>query len=307
MRVKKNIIAIRENNYLGKVVNFYSVSKNADKEYYTDIEVIKNEENFNLTNSEKKIIQLISEYNDKQILRIFNKKKKLNIQDFFNSITREFFETRIRNYVEIRLKKIIDIAIEQDIPIYYKSGKNIYEDDYIVSYKNPAEAIFNFTKENDHTEYFLSIRQNGTDTHLFNKGFQVLVNNPAYVIINNKLHIFKDIDSKKLLPFFIKKNVRIEKRMEKTYYEKFILNSLKNYHVNAIGFDIDILKYEPILKIEISTNIDSRLAILPYFYYKDSRFPVHIPPSPKIWMQNISISFFNLLYIGIKLEKAKVG
>jgi len=304
MRVKKNIIAIRENNYLGKVLNFYSVSKNDNKEYYSDIEVIKNEDNFNLTHSEKKIIKLISEYNDNQILRIFNKKKKLSIQDFFNSINQEFFESKIRGYVEIRLKKIIDIAIEHDIPIYYKSGKNIYEDDRILSYKNPAQAIFNFTKENDHTEYFLSIRQNNTDTHLYSKGFQILVKNPAYVVINSKLHIFKDIDSKKLLPFFIKKNVRIEKRMEKTYYEKFILNSLKNYHVNAVGFNIELLNIEPKLKIEFSTNLDSRLAILPYFYYNDFRFPVHIPPTPKIWMQNTEDNYsFKKLIRNTEKEK----
>ncbi len=303
MTNKKFIIGVREHNYLGLVLNAYWVTPERNKDFYTKIEALSLEKEDEVTLVESKILRLINQNSDHELLRVFSKKKKISTQDFFTSMKQEFFKERIRPYIELRFKKILDLLIENELPLFFKLGANIHFDDEIRVKTVAAKAIFNFTKKNDHTEYFLSILQESKETNLFNKPFYILVNEPAYVIINSELFHFEDIDSKKLLPFFLKKYVSIEKRLEQTYYEKFILHSLNKYEVKALGFVIKEMKLQPKLKIQLQTGLDGKLSFLAFFFYGKESIAVHLSVKPKVWFEKKEDRFtFFRLHRAVEVE-----
>ncbi len=279
------IVAVREHNYLGHILNAYFIDKKEPKEFFTEIESVKGENEKNLNLHQREIVRLISQFSDSEILRVFSKKKKISIQDFFTGIEKAFFEERIQPYLESRIKKILDIIISHQIPLYYKSATNIHKDDKIVTHAESSQAVFNFIKDNNHTKYFLSIIQNHKEKSLLHASFLVLVNQPAYVILNNTLFFFSDIDSKKLLPFFSKEYISISQSAEAAYYEKFVLQSLKHYQVRANGFEILKLEQSPELKLQLNTIISGQYGLIPTLHYGEKSFYAKDKAEKLVWME----------------------
>jgi hypothetical protein len=69
------------------------------------------------------------------------------------------------------------------------------------------------------------------------------------LIIDDKLYGFEsEIDGNKLQPFLNKKFIAIPRKIEETYYEKFVAPLVASFNVWARGFEIETDRYplEPI-------------------------------------------------------------
>ncbi|PLX23885.1 MAG: helicase SNF2, partial [Marinilabiliales bacterium] len=177
-------------------------------------------------------------------------------------------------YIEKRLVKCTDLIQEMNIDLYFKEKpKYVNSDDKIVLQRGYAQAVFNITKVDHETQYFLNIRHNNKELSLLNKSGIILTQNPCRIIIDSNLFIFKDIDAKKLLPFFNKDCIHIPKSSEKKWFETFALESIKQYNVKAKGFDIN--KVITIKEAELSFEYDLQAnptLILSFIYNKQVKF-----------------------------------
>jgi hypothetical protein len=72
---------------------------------------------------------------------------------------------------------------------------------------------------------------------------------------------FRDIDGKKLLPFFSREYIEVPKPTEKKFLETFVLNAIAKYRVKASGFVIENLDIKPIPTLSIEKDLSGR-----YFY-----------------------------------------
>lgn len=229
--------------------------------------------NYQLSESELKLVKIAENYTDQHILKLFSK-KKLTVKEFFKKLDPEYAGKYIKPYLEKNLSKLFALLSLSKIRCFKRTKKesNLYGTDEIKTFENPAEVIFNFHKTDTEIHYHISISQNGKEIQLNEKNGKLLSNEPCWLLMDNKLFSFKEIDGKKLLPFFNKTHISIDKKFEKKYFEGFILNSIKKFKVNYSGFDIIQLKpvKETILTVEKDLKGDP--VFIPKFSYNEKTY-----------------------------------
>lgn len=214
------------------------------------------------------IQNFINQYEDSSIASFFTKKKE-DAVTFIKNVRGELIESKIRPYIERKLHNIIKLIPESNLRIYYKDRKytGIYPADELTIAGPNAKAVFNFNRTPDSLEYFLDIRYKNQSISLKNKKALILTNEPCTVMVDNNLYRFKNIDSKKLKPFFNKKFISIPKQTEKVYFEKFILNAVNNFEVKANGFDIIEEKSQPKANLYMQNDMQGNPVLLLKFGY----------------------------------------
>jgi hypothetical protein len=252
-------IVIYKHRDFGFIASAFLINLKAGKEFFLVEERIDpvNLDHYSFTKAQQTIVRKCDDMSDKSIVRIFDKKKK-GFTSFFKGINKDYIETHIQPYIEKRLSVALDLVREHEIPLYMVSerSKTLFPEDQLVTSKQSAEALFNFIKTEDSFQYFLSIDHPEKDISLTGKKGHVLINFPCYLVLENHLYHFEDIDGKKLKPFFEKEFITIPKSAEKKYFESFVLNSLKKYKVKATGFVAEKIQPKPegILSLEKNLN-----------------------------------------------------
>lgn len=256
---KKFILALAEHRVAGYVFVPYLAELQVKSDYYTLVERITNDDirkrPAEFTDDQKALVKIIEEYSDTELVRVFSKKRLTN-QEFIAGLTAEVLNNQIRPYIERRLVRIVDLLKKTEIETYFKdSPKQIYCSERILIEKDPAEAVFNFDLTSDGLKYYLSISHRQKEMKLTNKPGIILVNEPCHLILENHLLIFKDIDGKKLSPFFKNESVNVPKAREKEYMEKFVLNTIKKFRINYKGFKITENAPKPIMQLALEGDL----------------------------------------------------
>ncbi len=265
------IITVTEHRTLGYIFVPYLVTKKPPKDFYVlnrrlnsgDIE----EDPERFSDAEQKIVKLTEEYSDTSLIKIFSR-KKISPGDFHSQLTAEDIQNKIRPFIEKRIQKCIELIIAEQIPLYFKllTG-NIHQSDKITVEQEPASVVFNFHRHTEGIKYFLTIRHNEHEMSLTNKSGIIMVNAPCHLILENTMYIFRDIDGKKLLPFFNKSHIDIPAEKEKQYFEIFVKKAIKNYHVNSKGFNIITHSGHPASILSIENDLSGNPVLLLSFDY----------------------------------------
>ena len=272
---KKFILALSEHRVVGYVFHPYIAELQGKSDYYTLVERLTNDDirkrASEFSDDQKKIVKLIEEYSDTDLVRAFSK-KKINNQEFIAGISGEMLLNHIRPYIEKRLLRIIEILRTSSIEVYFKdSPKQVYCSEKIEIEKVSAEAIFNFILNETEFKYFLSISHKNQEMKLTNKPGLILVNEPCHLVINNRLLVFNDIDGKKLNPFFRNEFINVPKAREKEYLEKFVLNAIKKFRVNCSGFQIINESPIPTSKLSLEGDLQYNPVLNLTFDYGNSK------------------------------------
>ncbi|PID87730.1 MAG: hypothetical protein CSB06_03580 [Bacteroidia bacterium] len=233
-------------------------------------DVLKNKSLF--SKNEIEITRLISSYSESNILKIFSRQK--NINTFLKNTNSEYIATRIRPFIEQKIEQIIHIIRTCNIPLYVRDEAytTIYDTDQITLRKDPANIIFNIRRTDNGTFYNLSAKYNRREIQLYKTPALILINKPAYLLINSSLHYFQDIDAKKLLPFFSKKNIFIPQSIEKKWFESFAKSAIKNFEVNASGFVVEEKHFDPQTEAVLNEDFTGQYVIMLYFRYGEKKY-----------------------------------
>ena len=153
----------------------------------------------------------------------------------------KLIQRKIERYIEYQRAKILSLV----------DGKRLFE---MGNYREPAAkeikvlekkatVLFHFRKNDKNTHYFPTIKHDGVKVDFQYKGASIICNNPAWMILENKLYHFeKKVDGNKLKPFLDKKFIVIPKNVEETYYRKFVVPLVASFDVYAKGFQINSLR-----------------------------------------------------------------
>ncbi len=263
------VILYKHRNF-GYIASPFLIRQKKGKEFFVIEERIDpvNIEYFDFDNAQQNIIRKCDDMSDKCIVKVFDKKKK-GFTAFFKNLTRDIIENHIQAYIERRLSVVLDLVREHEIPLYMVSerSKTLFPEDCLITSKQSAQALFNFIKTDESFHYFLSIDHPEQDIILTGKPGQILVNMPCYLILENYLYHFEDIDGKKLKPFFQIDYVTIPKTAEKKYFETFVFNSLKKYKVKAHGFLVEDVQPKPEGILSLEKNLNSTPVFILKFQY----------------------------------------
>ena len=239
------IYSIYEHQYLGLLYESYIVQLNAKGELTYQYQNVssKNIQEFasGISKNDVELVKLMDAIQQDAILRRFNK-KGLKTFDFFQRVFRGekpdlATQGAIVNFLEKYRIEILPKLIGSRVFVMTNDGIPIGTEVTIPQEK--AKVYFNFKREENHTIYFPVVKCAGERVKIQFTGTQMLLDKPAFILSQNVLYHFDEhVEAKKLKPFFNKGNILIDRKIEKTYYQKFVGPLISQFNVFAEGFEI---------------------------------------------------------------------
>ncbi|GHT78598.1 helicase [Bacteroidia bacterium] len=227
-----------------------------------------------LTDVQQQLVRWTAQYSEKEMARVL--RGKMNAWDFVQSLTDEMIANELRPYVERRLRHCFELLPKCDARIFMKdSAQRIYLSKEIFYDTTPAEAVFNFHyTPADGLRYFLSISHHDKEIALLGRQLILLVNQPTSMLLDNHLLHFKDIDSKKLIPFVRQEYIAVPRQTEEKYFKTFVVDNIRRYRVKADGFNVEDEPSEPIPILSLEKDLRYRPVLLLKFDYGNGRRPI---------------------------------
>lgn len=236
----------------GNILQAQILEKEPGRDFYTPGEYVQNDESTGafqrLSPMQREVVRLIDEYSDRNLHRIFSRKK--TVKQFQDSVDKEIIRDHIRPYIEKRLYKILEVARDMRISVFVKDkgSRNIFPEDFIIIEKTPASPVFSF-QFGTQLSYSLYLIHGEHRLVLKDTPLEIVSNFPNTILLGNSLFFISDIDGKKLKPFLTRERVIIPEGFEEKYFASFIRNTLRDYHALTEGFEVVTL--EPDRKAEL--------------------------------------------------------
>ncbi|WP_026956236.1 DEAD/DEAH box helicase [Algoriphagus vanfongensis] len=248
-----------------------------------------------LDTGDYQLIKLMDAMQPEEVIKSFiPKKKNIRPKDFLQKIfdpktEDKSIQTLLEARLEIQRSKILPLLVGKRLFEMGSDGNPTWREITINATK--ATVLFHFHKNPENTHYWPTIKFEGEKLEWQYKGGYLICKDPAWLIVNEQLFHFEgELDGKKLVPFLNKKFIVIDKKMEPTYFRKFMAPLLTQYDVDARGFEISVDRGRPevLLKIhELPGNQgndlfgkegeqleEDKIVFELRFQYGDSDFPV---------------------------------
>jgi superfamily II DNA or RNA helicase len=274
------VLFVSENRFLQHLLISAMVVRQPGKDFFTLNEVVTNQsssyKNGHLSIDQKQIVDTIALYEDKNLSKVYNGKKK-PVRNFIETIDKKLFTENIRPFIDSCIVKCLQIALENNIPVYNsKNGNtNFFEDDRLQLVANSPELLFNFEKTDQGLRYHQTLLVKGKEQSLYGKSHILLSKFPCRIVIDDQLFSFNDVDGAKLIPFFTKKQISVPAHLEHTYFETFILTAITKFQVNAQGFDIIECRFKPRFVVKVVENLSGEKCFFLDIHYGETVFEHH--------------------------------
>lgn len=250
--------AFQENQFLNDIKRIHS----DDKEI---VDII-------LSEAEKRVIEISKAYSDQELVARFATRGETLIS-FLASVEDTFTEQHIRPFIERKMEDMFLIIKEYNLPVYsYDRNASLYVSEAVYAIPEPAEVLFKFVRQDENILYRQLISINGKQFRLSEYNPRVIIRSSCKLIADGKLIWFSEpIEDKKLIPFFLKDEVIIPSRVEKTWFEKFLVGTIQRFPVEAEGFDIEEVTGIPVLILHLENSWQGSTVIRLMFRYNESR------------------------------------
>ncbi|MBI9039480.1 MAG: DEAD/DEAH box helicase [Bacteroidales bacterium] len=280
-------IIINHHRFFGYIFSPYLLEKDEKKFYLIKTKLTENNLNHYskiLTGHQIKIVNIIEEYNERNLKSVFTN-KNISIREFIQNLKPEFISNHIRPFIERKIVNCIDLLQESETKLYLSEGSSaIYPENEVETQKYAAETVFNFIKSDNESKYFLSLKpvqktslsKLEKNLELTNKEAIILSDSPCILLLEKKLYFFKEkIEGKKFQVFFTKKFITVPKSAEEKFYKTFAAKCIANFSVEANGFQIieKLPNKKAILSLEKDFSNNSSYVL--HFQYDERKFPAN--------------------------------
>ncbi len=298
------IYSMYEHQYLGYLFEPFVVQLNIKGDLTLQTQNIwsKNAKEFStgLNEVDYQLIKWMDATQQEVIVKKFSA-KKINAVEFFLKVFDtekgdKLVQEAVLDYIS-NLKSQILTALLKNKRLFVMSqdGDPIRTEIQIMP--KPANTLFHFMRNPENTHYFPTIKYDGQKLEFQYKNALIINDEPAWLMVENKLYHFeKEIDGKKLKPFLYKKFILVPKNIEEAYFRKFVLPLITMFDVHAKGFEIKTERFSPKAVLNISEiksnnisssvnlfgevidnsfdeNPDSNVVFSLNFKYNDRKFP----------------------------------
>ena len=240
------------------------------------------------------LVHWIDQCSEREMARVM--RRKTNTMNFVRSLTDEIIDREVRPYIERRLLRCFDLLPDSNTRLFLKdSPERIYQKNEIFYINETAEAIFNFHYQHDEgLRYFLSVYFDSEEISLLGKRLIPLIEQPSVMAIDNRLLRFKDIDSKKLMPFVTKKYISVPKQVEEKYFKTFVIENIRKFRTNVQGFTVVDEAEAPTPVISLENDLRYRPTLILRFDYGNGRKPFNAG-TPSV--TEVSLDMYNGQYV----------
>ncbi len=256
----------------GNILQAQLLEKEPGKEFFTPREYIQNDESTQafqrLTPMQREVVQLIDAYSDRNLHKIFSKKR--TVMEFLDHVDEVTIQNHIRPFIEKHLFRILLIARDNRLSLFVKDKghRNVFPEDFIRMEKQPAEPVFSFKYE-EKLAYSLSILHGDNRLVMGDNVVEIVSNLPCTLILEDTLFFINEIDGKKLKPFKNKDQVIIPKEVETKYFSSFVKNTLRDYNTITEGFTVTELKPDLTAELVLEVGLNDRPVWILVFHYND--------------------------------------
>jgi len=241
-----------EHEYLGHLFETFVVQVDANGRLTLKHQNIsfKNAEEFasGLDDIDFKLIKLIDSINQDSIVRKFYNKKVSPRVFFLKVYDKEkgdvLLQETIARYVEDKKAQILDLLGSKMVFVMGSDGEPTWKQVFIAPKK--ATVLFHLIRNDDNTHYFPTIKYENDKLDFQYKNAVIICTAPAYLLLGDKLFTFeKEVDGNKLKPFLNKKFILIPRKVEETYFSRFVSPLIASFDVHAKGFTINTETLNP--------------------------------------------------------------
>ena len=208
-----------------------------------------------LDETDYNLVEIMDSMQQDVVIRKFYN-SKIKPRDFFFKVYKgekpdELLQCEIQKYLEIRRSKILQQIYGKQLFEMGNDGEPTWKK---IEVLQPTSTIlFHFRRNEENTHYFPTIKYADQKIEFQGKKSYIVCKDPAFMVCDDKLYSFsKYVDGNKLVPFLKKRFVVVPKKVEDTYYRKFVAPLVASFDVYAKGFDIITERIHPFAKISMS-------------------------------------------------------
>jgi len=256
----------------GSILQAQVLEKEPGREFYSPGEYIQNDSSTSaykrLSPMQREVVQLMDEYSDRNLHRIFSKIK--TVKQFQDKVDRATIGEHIRPYIEKKLYAILEIARDMRIPVFVKekSSKNVFPEDFLRLERVPAAPVFSFRYQ-EQLSYALFLIHGDQQLILKDNPVEIVSNDPASIILGETLYFISEIDGKKLKPFMSKDRIEIPEQFEGKYFSSFVRNTLRDYNALTEGFEVRTGIPARKAELSLEVGISGRTVWILTLYYNN--------------------------------------
>ncbi|MCP1385238.1 DEAD/DEAH box helicase [Runella salmonicolor] len=265
------VYSLFQHEYLGYLFGSYVVQVNGKGELTLLNQIVssKNVGEFSkgLDENDFELVKAIDAIQQDTIFKKFNP-KKLPALDFFLKVYDpqkgdKLIQEAIAGYIEKWKVEILERLKSKDLYVMGSDGNPAWKK--IEWMPERAKVYFHFKRNEENTHYYPNIKYAGERLNIRNQNALLVCDEPAWLLIQDKLYHFdRFVDGKKIRPFLTKPQIIIPRTVEEQYFQRFVVPLVAAYEVYADGFEI---KYEtaeliPILHLTELTPTSSKMATL---------------------------------------------
>lgn len=246
------VYSLFQHEYLGYLIGSYVVQLNPKGELSLLNQIVsaQNIKEFStgLNHVDFELIKSIEAIQQDTILKKFSP-KKTSALDFFMRVYDpnkgdKVLQEAIAGYLENHKANILEKLAGKRIYIMGNNNDPTWKPVHWMP--DRAKVYFNFVRNEENTHYFPIIKYNGERLNLRHYNTFLLCDDPAWLLIDDKLYHFdKHVEGKKLKPFLSKNHIVIPRNVEEQYYQRFVTPLIASYDVFAKGFQIVYETAEP--------------------------------------------------------------
>ncbi|AEL24868.1 DEAD/DEAH box helicase [Cyclobacterium marinum] len=204
-----------------------------------------------LDDTDLELIKLMDSMQQEAIVKKYNVKntkpkeflRKVFDKDHVTQSNKEV-QKLIEGKLEITRAKILDKIQNKRLFEMGNDGNPVWKEIAIMPEK--ASVLFHFRRNEENTHYFPTIKYQGEKLEWQYKGSYLICHQPAWLVVDSMLVSFeKAVDGKKLRPFLNKRFIVIPRKVEDSYYRKFVTQLVASFDVYAKGFEIKVARDNP--------------------------------------------------------------
>ena len=184
--------------------------------------------------------------------------KKIHQNEFFLKIYDKnkgdkALQEAIENHLDEKIANILALVQSKQKKFFVMGtdGNPIWKPIQLV--EEPVSVLFHFRRDEKETHYFPTLKCDSKKLDFQFKNALILCNEPAWMLIDDRLyHFSKNIDGNKLKPFLSKWYINIARNIEEKYFKTFVTPLVAAFDVYAQGFEIKSQVHLPQAVLQVS-------------------------------------------------------
>lgn len=226
-----------------------------------------------LTDAERLVIEIAGSYSDKNLMSVYSKEK--TVSAFLKKVSDDTCKRLIRPFIEHKLVEMVEIIRKNNLPLYQNKAGNklLYPHSAYQVSAFITETSYLFEADETHFRYSLTCTRNGENVALQEKKPVIaLAASPAVLLLGNELHVFRDIQISRVLPFTNKQVVSVDVSQLDKYMENIVLPIVRYHDIEWKGLPIAKEERMCEAKLRLRNSIYEYPVLELLFVYGDKEF-----------------------------------